>query len=72
MNPYEIETQLIQYSYALGSIFESNAHYTVGLARRIAETGKAVGELTLAELVALHTEYNETYNRIHNPQEQSK
>ncbi len=56
------ELQLIEAAQIIGGIAESNCHYTVGLARRIAETGKSINQLTVAELIALDTAHSEFYN----------
>ena len=46
----------------IGSIAESNCHYTAGLTRRIEETGKTIEELTVGELLEIHRAYNAWFN----------
>jgi hypothetical protein len=55
---------LLEASRVIGEIVESNGQYTDGLVRRIERTGKTVNELTVCELMALHAEHNEYYNKI--------
>lgn len=57
---------LLEASRVIGQLIGSNGHYTDGLVRRIDETGKTVGELTVAELMRLHDEHNAYYNKIFN------
>jgi len=48
----------------IGGIAESNGHYTAGLTRQIEQTGKAFEQLTIAELLTLHRDYNAQFNRL--------
>jgi hypothetical protein len=63
--PENTLSELLEASKAIGDIYGGNSRYTEGLARRIDETGKTVGELTVAELMRLHDEHNAYYNKIH-------
>ena len=57
------EQQLIEFSQIIGTIQESNAVFTHGLATYIDRLDKSVGDLTLSEIVALISEYKDSFNR---------
>lgn len=54
--------KLVQAAMSIGAIAECNCHYTAGLARKIAATGKTVGDLTVSELMNLDVDYGMEYN----------
>jgi len=49
----------------IGGIAETNCHYSAGLSRHIAALGKPIEALTVGELLALHRDYNDCFNRVH-------
>ena len=49
----------------IGGIAESNGRYTAGLSDRIAATCKTIEDLTVRELLDLHHQHNEFFNRVH-------
>ncbi|WP_305907180.1 hypothetical protein Q9L42_017290 [Methylomarinum sp. Ch1-1] len=59
------ELALIDVCLEIGDIAGSNCHYTAGLNRRIEQTGKSVEQLTVAELLQLHREFNTQFNAIY-------
>ncbi len=59
----DIELNNINICCEIGSIGTSNCHYTAGITRAIAKTGKKIEQLTVAELLALHRKYNDQFNR---------
>lgn len=61
----DVEHDMIMASSAIGSIHECNSSYTDGLARIIWELGKPVESLTVAELMLLHKQHRDVYNKIH-------
>jgi hypothetical protein len=56
---------LIDACVEIGGIAECNALYTEGLRRRIIATGKAVEDMTVAELLALHRQHNAWFNQTY-------
>ncbi len=62
MSTSPTELSMIDYCLEIGSIAESNCHYTAGLDRKIQATGKAVEALTVGELLELHRLYNKEFN----------
>jgi len=62
MNIESIENELIEAAIILSGIAESNSPYTCYLAIQIEKTGKAVGKLTIDELIALHTDCTKNFN----------
>jgi len=56
---------LIDACQEIGGIAEANVSYMAGIARRIAKTGKSLEELTVAELLAIHRDYNAFYNELY-------
>jgi hypothetical protein len=59
------EEQLVNACIELGSISETNGHFTAGLARRIEAAGKTVDELTVGELLRIINEHREWFNEVH-------
>ena len=59
----DTEQQVIEFSQIIGTIQESNAVFTHGLATYIDRLDKSVGDLTLSEMVALISEHKESFNR---------
>lgn len=57
-----IENQLITAVTTLSTIAETNPHYTHCLATQIEKTGKAIGKLTLDDLITLHTDCTKSFN----------
>lgn len=55
-------SHLIELSLLVGSIAESNALFTAGLASYIDKIGKTLSELTVTELVTIIQEYREAFN----------
>lgn len=49
----------------IGGIAESSSIYTDGLARKIKATGKRFEDLTVSELVQLHSEHRDWFNKIY-------
>lgn len=49
----------------IGGIAESNGYYTDGLTRQIEQTGKSFEQLTIAELLTLHRDYNAQFNSLY-------
>lgn len=64
------ELELINICQQIGCIAESNAHFTAGLTLRIAETGKPVEQLTIAELLKIHRDHKEWFNSLFDGGEQ--
>ncbi|WP_250655042.1 hypothetical protein [Alkalimarinus coralli] len=58
----EDQRKLVEAATTIGAIAECNCHYTEGLARKIAATGKSVGDLTVAELMNIDVDYAQEYN----------
>jgi len=56
------ENELIELSQIIGSIADSNSHFTSGLARFIDKIGKPLSEITLAELSTLIKLYRNAFN----------
>ena len=61
-------SHLIELSMLIGSIAESNAMFTAGLASYIEKIGKSLSELTVAELVAIIQEYRKAFNAGNEPE----
>ncbi|MCW7555875.1 hypothetical protein NX722_25255 [Endozoicomonas gorgoniicola] len=59
-----VEQELQEALDQIAAISETNAPYMAGLARRIAETGKDVKSLTVAELLALDARHNAYFNSL--------
>jgi hypothetical protein len=49
----------------IGGIAECNGRYTAGLSECIAATGKTIEDLTVRELLDLHHQHSEWFNRVH-------
>ncbi len=60
----DIEKQLCDISHEIGSIAECNGTFTVGLAMSIADYGKPIKELTIAELLELYKKRSDSYQKI--------
>jgi hypothetical protein len=60
----DVERALVEASAKIGDIHECNAPYTYGLARIIWELGKPVEELTVKDLMLLHQQHADAYNRL--------
>ena len=58
------EHTLLELAAAVGSISESNGHFTDRLARAIDTLGKTPAELTLGELAALIERERHAYNAL--------
>ncbi len=58
----KLEHRVIDLSSIIGSIADSNSHFTDGLVRFIEKIGKPLPELTVTELVTIIQEYREAYN----------
>jgi len=62
MNIESIENDLITTATELSYIADANPHFTHCLAKQIEETGKTIGELTIAELLALVNQHKAVFN----------
>lgn len=62
----DIEKELCDVCQEIGSIAEANAPFTYGLAMLVAENGKPVRDLTIAELLELHKKHHDNYMAVHN------
>jgi len=62
MNIESIENDLITTATELSYIADANPHFTHCLAKQIEETGKTIGELTIAELLDLNTQCKALFN----------
>lgn len=49
----------------IGAIAESSWIYTDGLERKIEATGKRFEDLTVGELIQLHREHNDWFNKTY-------
>ena len=56
------ERELLDASLAIGNIFESAAWFSAILASHIEDSGKPVGDYTVAELIALDREHRDRAN----------
>jgi len=56
------ESQLIELSSIIGSIADSNASFTLSLARYINKIGKPLAEITLSELAAIVKSCKDAFN----------
>lgn len=65
MSASPTELSMIESCLEVGSIAESNCHYTAGLDRKIQATGKAVEDLTVGELLTVHRQYNKEFNSMY-------
>ena len=65
MEAREAELHNIDVCMEIGGIAGCNCHYTAGLSRRIAETGKGIEDLTVRELLGIHREYNKFFNELY-------
>lgn len=64
-NNTEVELHNVYVCREIGGIAESNSHYTAGLSRQIAATGKAIEELTVRELLELHRAHCTWFNQAY-------
>lgn len=60
----DAEKSLLEAINQIAAIADTNCHYVAGLARRIADSGKTVGSLSVAELLALDAKHNAFYNSL--------
>lgn len=59
----ESEKILLEVTREIGGIYDANCHYSAGLARRLENTGKAISDMTVNELIGhiqAHTAYYNT------------
>jgi len=61
--PTDLEIELIKIAAEIGGIAHCNCHYTHILSLRISNSGRPIEGLTVGELLALHRECGELYNR---------
>ena len=57
------QSHLLHTFAELATLSGNNGHYTDGLCRKINETGKAIEELTVAELLEIHHQHNAWFNK---------
>jgi len=57
------EHKLIDVTLQIGSIAESNNHYTAALAARIDAAGKPLEQHTIAEFIALDNQQRDFFNK---------
>jgi len=62
MNIESTENELITAVTQLSTIADTNSHYTHCLAKQVEETGKTIGELTIAEFLNLNTQCKAFFN----------
>jgi len=62
MNIESIENELITSVTQLSYIADANPHFTHCLAKQVEETGKPIGELTIAQLLDLNTQCKALFN----------
>lgn len=60
-----LERELLDVSQEIGGICEMAAWASAQLADLVKQTGKSVGDLTIAELIALRREHAESVRRIY-------
>ena len=59
----QTEKDLCETAQVIGGLVGCNGNYQRALARRIEQTGKTVGELTVAELIELDREEGKRFNQ---------
>ncbi len=62
----KLHEALVEICQQIGRIAGCNGHYTSSLTRRVAETGKPLEQLTIAELLALDKAHHAFFNQLDN------
>jgi len=65
MNSLSAQIEIIEICKKIGGIASSNSIYTAGITHRINKTGKSIGELTIDELLQIHSKYNQEFNELY-------